>query len=345
MRVNRDLDLDKWKGIWVVAEHRHGCLLDVTFELMGEGRKLADIRKSDLTVVILGKEIDGLVNELSDYGADRVIYCEHELLANYSTDGYTKVIKDLVLERQPETVLVGATTIGRDLAPRVAASLGTGLTADCTGLAIDEEDGKLLQTRPAFGGNLMAVIICPRNRPQISTIRPGVMEKAALASGDCKIEKITPELALSDIIAKVLEILKDEKHRPSLTEAEIIVSGGRGVGGPEGFKLLGELADSLGAEIGASRAAAESGWIDLSHQVGQTGTTVRPKLYIACGISGAIQHLAGMSESECIVAINKNPNAPIFDIANYKIVADLFKVVPELTKLIRSLDPDYIEAC
>lgn len=342
MKVNRDINIDQWKGVWVVAEHRHCALLNVTFELMGEGRKLADIRKSSLTVIIIGNDNSKLAAELSNYGADHVISCEHELFETYNTEGYRKILKELILERKPEIVLIGATTIGRDLAPRLAASVGTGLTADCTGLDIDEEDGKLLQTRPAFGGNLMAVIVCPRNRPQISTIRPGVMGKAELTKKACPVETIQVKLDLADIIARVLDVVKDDRKRVSLTDADIIVSGGRGVGGKEGFKIIEELAAALGGEVGASRAAAESGWIDLSHQVGQTGTTVRPKLYIACGISGAIQHLAGMSESECIVAINKNPDAPIFNIANYKIVGDLFKVVPEITEIIKSIQSESV---
>jgi len=338
MRVNRGIQLDDWKGVMVVAEQRGGKISDVTFELLGEGRKLADQRKTQLEVVLLGHHIDHLAKELSYCGPDKVTYCEHELLERYSTNGYRKVLKDLVLSKQPEIVLVGATTLGRDYAPRLAASLGTGLTADCTGLDIDEEDGKLLQTRPAFGGNLMAVIVCPRNRPQISTVRPGVMAKCARFPQACPISMVTPELAFEEIIAQVLEVVKDGRKRVSLTDAEVIVSGGRGVGGPEGFRLIEELAEALNGEVGASRAAAESGWIDLSHQVGQTGTTVRPKLYVACGISGAIQHLAGMGESECIVAINTNPNAPIFDIAHYKIVGDLFKIIPEIIESLKRQD-------
>ena len=338
MRVNRGIQLDDWKGVMVVAEQRGGKISDVTFELLGEGRKLADQRKTQLEVVLLGHHIDHLAKELSFCGPDKVIYCEHELLERYSTNGYRKVLKDLVLSTQPEIVLVGATTLGRDYAPRLAASLGTGLTADCTGLDIDGEDGKLLQTRPAFGGNLMAVIVCPRNRPQISTVRPGVMAKCVRSPHACPVSIVKPELEFEEIIAQVLEVVKDGRKRVSLTDAEVIVSGGRGVGGPEGFRLIEELAETLNGEVGASRAAAESGWIDLSHQVGQTGTTVRPKLYIACGISGAIQHLAGMGESECIVAINTNPNAPIFDIAHYKIVGDLFKIIPEIIETLKRQD-------
>ncbi len=332
MKVNRDLTLEDWKGVWIIAEQRKGKLLHVTYELLGEGRKLADLRKTELTVVIIGNGMSEEVDEASAYGADRVLYIEHPLLEVYNTDGYNKILNQLILERQPEIVLIGATAIGRDLAPRLAASVGTGLTADCTGLDIDEDDGKLLQTRPAFGGNLMATIVCPRNRPQISTVRPGVMVCPPLQSSKAAVEIITPELSDDDIIAKVKEVVDNVKKRVSLHDAEIIVSGGRGVGGPEGFTILERLAEQFGGVVGASRAAVDSGWIDSSHQVGQTGTTVRPKIYIACGISGAVQHLAGMSESECIIAINTNINAPIFSIADYRIVGDLFKVIPALSE-------------
>ncbi|MCF7939994.1 MAG: electron transfer flavoprotein subunit alpha/FixB family protein [Spirochaetia bacterium] len=338
MKANRALELDQWKGVWVIAEQRGGKLLHVTYELMGEGRRLADKRGSQLTVVILGYEMDEEVSQAADYGADRVIYAEHPLLKDYTTDGYKKVLNELVLAEQPEIVLVGATSLGRDLAPRLAASLGTGLTADCTGLDIDETDGRLLQTRPAFGGNLMAVIVCPRNRPQISTVRPGVMVCAPHAKRHAEIIRITPEIAEDDIIARVKEIVKEVKKRVSLGDAEIIISGGRGVGGPEGFALLQKLADQFGGVVGASRAAVDSGWIHSSHQVGQTGTTVRPKVYIACGISGAVQHLAGMSESECIITINTNANAPIHAIADFRLVGDLFTIVPALSEeLLREM--------
>lgn len=330
MKVNRGINKEDYSGVWVIAEQRAGKLLHVTYELAGEGRKLADKRQSKLSIIVLGDDMDGEVAQAAEYGADQIIYIKHPLLAVYTTDAYRKVLNELIDERKPEIVIVGATSIGRDLAPRLAASLGTGLTADCTGLDIDETDGKLLQTRPAFGGNLMAVIVCPNNRPQISTVRPGVMVCAPHSSKVASVEVLTPQLAEDDIIAKVKEVVHDVKKRVSLHDAEIIVSGGRGVGGPEGFAVIQELADAFGGVVGASRAAVDSGWIDSSHQVGQTGTTVRPKLYIACGISGAVQHVAGMSESECIVAINTNPSAPIFSIADYRIVGDLFKVVPAI---------------
>ncbi len=332
MKVNRDLTLEDWKGVWIIAEQRKGKLLHVTYELLGEGRKLADLRKSELTVVVLGNDMASEIEEVATYGADRVIYAEHPLLAIYNTDGYKKVLNELILSKQPEIVLVGATAIGRDLAPRLAASVGTGLTADCTALDIDATDGKLLQTRPAFGGNLMATIVCPRNRPQISTVRPGVMVCPTVQSAKAVVELVSPEISDDEIIAKVKEVVDHVKKRVSLQDAEIIVSGGRGVGGAEGFSILEKLAEQFGGVVGASRAAVDSGWIDSSHQIGQTGTTVRPKIYIACGISGAVQHLAGMSESECIIAVNTNANAPIFTIADYRIVGDLFKVLPALSE-------------
>lgn len=333
-RVNRDLNFDEWKGIFVIVEQRSGKIQNVAIELLGEGRKLADKLGSPLTAIVLGYDMDSEVERISHYGADNIIYAEDRLLGIYSTDAYTKVISELIETRKPETVLVGATTLGRDLAPRLAARVGTGLVADCTGLAVDETDHKLLQTRPAFGGNLMATIICPRNRPQMATVRPGVMEKAKHNEKATTIEKVAVSVSESDIIAKVIDLLKEEKEIVSLTDATIIVSGGRGIGGPEGFHILNELADKLGGVVGASRAAVDSGWISHDRQVGQTGTTVRPKLYIACGISGAIQHRAGMGESDTIVAINKDPNAPIHSIAHFSIVDDLFKVVPAIIEAL-----------
>jgi electron transfer flavoprotein alpha subunit len=337
MKVNRGIDISEWRGVWVIGEQRRGVVGNVTLELLGEGRKLADARKTELSVLVLGNNMAEQMQELAHFGADRVFYFEHPILENYNTDGYKKVLKTFLLEKQPEIVLIGATSLGRDLAPRLAASVGAGLTADCTGLDIDESDKKLLQTRPAFGGNLMAVIVCPNNRPQISTVRPGVMQRAVRSERAGEVITMVPELVEDDIVAKVRDVVKDARRHVSLTDAEIIVSGGRGLGGARGFAVLEKLADLLGAEIGASRAAVDCGWIDAAHQVGQTGTTVRPRLYIACGISGAIQHLAGMSESDIIVAINKNENAPIFSVANYKIVGDLFKVVPEMCRALKEI--------
>lgn len=293
--------------------------------------QLADQLGKELAVVIAGYEVEKEVKELLHYSVDKVYYINDPLLKDFTTDGYAISIANLIERKKPEVVLVGATSIGRDIAPRIAGKVGTGLTADCTKLEIDSTDNKLLQTRPAFGGNLMATIVCPKNRPQMSTVRPGVMAKAVRNESETGIlEVVTPELTEKMIRTRLVEILPQEKKSVNLTDARIIVSGGRGLKRAEGFELIKELADKLGAEIGASRAAVDSGWIEHSHQVGQTGTTVRPELYIACGISGAIQHLAGMSDSKYIVAINKDAKAPIFSICDYGIVGDLYEIIPEM---------------
>lgn len=324
-------DINQYKDIWVFAEQRQGKITPVVIELLGEGRKLADTKGIKLNAILLGKDVNGLAEELIAYGAETVYVADDPLLENFTTDGYTKVIVDAVNEIKPEIVLIGATNIGRDLAPRIASRLNTGLTADCTKLEIDPEDGKIKQTRPAFGGNIMATIICPDARPQMSTVRPGVMDKA-VRNDDNKgnIVPLKYDIKESDIRTKVIEIVKHAVEKVSLTDADIIVSGGLGLQNADGFKLIEELADKLGGVVGSSRAAVDAGWIDKSHQVGQTGTTVKPNLYIACGISGAIQHLAGMKESSIIVAINKDPDAPIFSVADYGIVGDLYKVIPEI---------------
>mgnify|MGYP000903752359 FL=1 len=324
-------DINQYKDIWVFAEQRQGKITPVVIELLGEGRKLADTKGIKLNAILLGKDVNGLAEELIAYGAETVYVADDPLLENFTTDGYTKVIVDAVNEIKPEIVLIGATNIGRDLAPRIASRLNTGLTADCTKLEIDPEDGKIKQTRPAFGGNIMATIICPDARPQMSTVRPGVMDKA-VRDDDNKgnIVPLKYDIKESDIRTKIIEIVKHAVEKVSLTDANIIVSGGLGLQNADGFKLIEELADKLGGVVGSSRAAVDAGWIDKSHQVGQTGTTVKPNLYIACGISGAIQHLAGMKESSIIVAINKDPDAPIFSVADYGIVGDLYKVIPEI---------------
>ena len=324
-------DINQYKDIWVFAEQRQGKITPVVIELLGEGRKLADTKGIKLNAILLGKDVNGLAEELIAYGAETVYVADDPLLENFTTDGYKKVIVDAVNEIKPEIVLIGATNIGRDLAPRIASRLNTGLTADCTKLEIDPEDGKIKQTRPAFGGNIMATIICPDARPQMSTVRPGVMDKA-VRNDDNKgnIVPLKYDIKESDIRTKIIEIVKHAVEKVSLTDANIIVSGGLGLQNADGFKLIEELADKLGGVVGSSRAAVDAGWIDKSHQVGQTGTTVKPNLYIACGISGAIQHLAGMKESSIIVAINKDPDAPIFSVADYGIVGDLYKVIPEI---------------
>ena len=330
-KVNQGINLNDYNGVWVIGEQREGKINPVTIELIGEGRKLADQLGKELAVVIAGYEVEKEVKELLHYSVDKVYYINDPLLKDFTTDGYAISIANLIERKKPEVVLVGATSIGRDIAPRIVGKVGTGLTADCTKLEIDSTDNKLLQTRPAFGGNLMATIVCPKNRPQMSTVRPGVMAKAVRNESETGIlEVVTPELTEKMIRTRLVEILPQEKKSVNLTDARIIVSGGRGLKRAEGFELIKELADKLGAEIGASRAAVDSGWIEHSHQVGQTGTTVRPELYIACGISGAIQHLAGMSDSKYIVAINKDAKAPIFSICDYGIVGDLYEIIPEM---------------
>ena len=352
------IGFDEVKNIWVYAEQRHGKLMNVALELLGEGYRLSREMSEGTKVcgVLIGDAADvkPLEAELFAYGADEVYTIADPLLKQYTTDGYTKVLTDAIEEIKPEIVIFGATHIGRDLAPRVAARLNTGLTADCTRLDVDmihyidfleakttcntkgltPEDPKkdlLKQTRPAFGGNLMATIVTPRTRPTMSTVRPGVMkkrEKDESLKGEAIDVKVN--ISAADIKVEVVEVVKAAKELVSLTDAEIICSGGRGLGGPEGFELIKEFADKVGGVVGSSRAAVDAGWIDHSHQVGQTGTTVKPKIYFACGISGAIQHLAGMQTSDCIVAINKDPDAPIFEVADYGIVGDLYKVIPQI---------------
>jgi len=349
------VDLTAYKDVWVYAEQRGGKLMNVALELLGEGKRLASeiAGTAKVCAVLVGDNIESLAKDCFEYGADQVYLIEDPLLASFTTDGYTKVIVDAVKKYKPEIVLYGATHIGRDLAPRVAARLNTGLTADCTRLDVKvssymdyavhhttldvstldptSEDTGLKQTRPAFGGNLMATIVCPRTRPQMATVRPGVMQKRErqeVVFGE--LVRVKSQLSEADIRTEVLEIVKSAKEMISLTDAEVVCSGGRGLGDPSGFELMKALAEKVGGVVGSSRAAVDAGWIDHSHQVGQTGTTVKPKIYFACGISGAIQHLAGMQSSDIIIAINKDPNAPIFEVADYGIVGDLYKVVPLL---------------
>ncbi len=324
-------DLSAFKGVWVFAEQREGKIMPVVIELLGEGKRLAKEIGTELCAILCGSGVEHLAGELFAYGADKVYLADHEELKTYRTDAYTKVIYDAIKTYKPEIVLLGATHIGRDLGPCIAVKAGTGLTADCTKLEIDPEDKKLKQTRPAFGGNLMATIVCPNHRPQMSTVRPGVMDKANYdPNHKGELVKLDVSFAEGDIRTKVLEVVKSVGELASLTDAEIIVAGGMGIGKQEGFDLLKQLADKLGGSIGSSRACVDAGWIDHSFQVGQTGTTVKPKIYFACGISGAIQHLAGMQNSDYIIAINKNENAPIFEVADYGIVGDLYKVIPAI---------------
>ncbi|SHI28425.1 electron transfer flavoprotein subunit alpha/FixB family protein [Clostridium intestinale] len=326
-----------YKGVWVFAEQREGELQKVSLELLGEGRKIADKLGVKLTALLLGNNVSNLVEELATHGADEVLVAEHELLTHYTTDGYTKVICDLANDRKPEILFIGATFVGRDLGPRVAARLTTGLTADCTSLDIDENGKFLLATRPAFGGNLMATIACQDHRPQMATIRPGVFTKSDKVENNAEVIKVDVKLTQEDVRTKVIEIVKEKKDIIDISEANFIVSGGRGVGSKENFKLLEELAEALGGTVGGSRAAIEKEWLDKNLQVGQTGKTVRPTIYIACGISGAIQHVAGMQDSDLIIAVNKDANAPIMKLADYAIVGDLTKVLPELTAQVKAL--------
>ena len=327
------IDLSVHKGVMVFAEQKFGKISPVVYELIGKGSELAKQLNEQLKVVLLGTKIRNHAEEMLQYGVDKVYLYNNPLLGVFRDDPYSQIIANLIIEVKPSIVLIGATSIGRSLAPRIAAILKTGLTADCTGLEINE-DGHLLQMRPAFGGNVMAKILTTKTRPQMSTVRYKVMKKAKKQkiNGNIEERKIEIENLLDRTEVKEFRRAED---KISIVEADIIVSGGKGLEGAKGFEPLKKLASLLGGAVGASRSAVDEGWIDYSHQVGLSGRTVRPKLYIACGISGSVQHLAGMQTSEVIVAINKDPNAPIFKIATYGIVGDLFEVVPELIKVVK----------
>lgn len=331
-------DLGAYQGVWFWVEQFEGKASSISWEMAGKGRELADQLETSLTACVLGHEVDRLAQEALAYGADRVFLVDDPTLARYRTDPYAAIMVDLVNEYKPEILIMGASSRGRDLAGSVATQLVTGLTADCTALDIDPETRLLRQTRPAFGGNIMATILCPEHRPQMATVRHRVFEVPEKRSVSDElagqIVRHTPKLSEDQIASKVIDFVIEEGE-VNLADARIIVSGGRGVKGPEGYAPLRELAEVLGGAVGASRAAVDAGWIPYPHQVGQTGRTVRPDLYIACGISGAIQHLAGMRTAKVIVAINKDPEAPIFDVAHYGIVGDLFEVVPALTEAFR----------
>jgi electron transfer flavoprotein alpha subunit len=333
------VDKSQYKGVWVFAEQQDGDVHPVALELLGEGKKLAKDLGVELCALLLGdSNIEAKIKDLIESGADKVYISTSPELKYYRTLPYSTIISDIIRQYKPEIVLFGATTTGRDLASRVAARINAGLTADCTGLAIDKETKLLQQTRPAFGGNIMATIICKNHRPQMSTVRPKVFKRAVPDhSRKGQVIKVAPKIQQNDLMVKIVEIIKDSTVKVNLAEAEIIVSGGRGLQAPENFKLVEELAEVIGGAVGASRATVDAGWISSHHQVGQTGKTVCPKLYIAVGISGAIQHLAGMGSSDIIVAINKDPDAPIFKVANYGIVGDLFEVVPKLTRKLKEV--------
>ena len=358
------MDTAAFKGVWVFCEQREGQIQTISYQLLSEGRKLANDLGVELCGVVMGSELnEDYIKALGGYGADRVYYIDSPLLKDYTTDGYAKALCDLIMDKKPEIMLIGATNLGRDLGPRCAARLHTGLTADCTHLDVDvekykaflkttstidvdntkfEENTNLKMTRPAFGGHLMATIICPRFRPQMSTVRPGVMQTQPYdEAGAAKtvIENVDVKLSKEDIHVEVVEVVKAAKKMVDLIGADVVVSVGRGISKDVegGIKLAEELAGVLGGVVGSSRAVVDAGWISADHQVGQTGKTVHPRIYVALGISGAIQHLAGMQDSECIIAVNKNETAPIFDVASYGIVGDLYKVTPMLIEAIRSV--------
>ncbi len=332
------MSFEEYKNLWVFLETEEGKAKNVGYELLTPGRRLADETGEKLVAVVIGKDTEEVVKNAVAYGADQVLVVEGYEYFNYNTDTFSYALEQLITKYKPSIVLIGATNNGRDIGPRVACRLRTGLTADCTGLDIDEETGNMAWTRPAFGGNLMARILCPDTRPQMGTVRPGVFKKGE------KDETRTAEVIYEDIHleadkvkTKLLERVKEVAEAVNLEEAEIIVSGGRGLGEAKNFSYIRELAEVLGGAVGSSRAAVDAGWIPHAHQVGQTGKTVAPKIYIACGISGAIQHLAGMSGSDTIIAINKDPEAPIFDVADYGIVGNLFDVIPALIEEIKTL--------
>jgi len=332
------IDIDEYRGVWVFVEQTDGQPARVSLELLGRGRELADKLEVELTAFLLGESVQETGQELISYGADEVILADHALLRDYRTELYTNIISREVKVRRPEVLIVGASPIGRDLAPRLSFRLNAGCTADCTGLDIDEESRLFVSTRPAFGGNVMATIICPENRPQMSTVRPGVM---VLPEKDEKKEGRTINLDLhfeeEEIKVKILENVKAAGEGVNIEEADRVVAIGMGAEDEETCDMIRDLAQLLDAEVGATRFAMEAGWVSHDHQIGQTGKTVRPDLYIGCGISGAVQHTAGMSGSKMIVAINKDPNAEIFKIADYGIVGDVKEVVPAIISELKGL--------
>lgn len=332
------LDKSEYNGIWVFAEQKDGAIAPVSFELLGKGRELAEELGAELSAIVFGYQIENLASELIAYGADQVIMVDDPALKHFRDERYSKALTELALKYKPAIILAGATVAGRSFIPRVAIHLHTGLTADCTGLAIDPDTGNLLQTRPAFGGNIMATILTANHRPQMATVRHKVMDpipRDTNRSGTVITEQVNFDLDEDDTLWLGFE--KEKTNLINITEANIIVSGGRGIKDAKNFAMIEELAEALGGAVGASRAAVDAEWIPYSHQVGQTGKTVKPNIYISIGISGAIQHLAGMSSADYIIAINKDPDAPIFKIADLGVVGDLFEVLPKLTKRIKEL--------
>lgn len=325
------------KNIFVAVEQRGGAVQKVSLELLGEARRLAGVLNESVVAVLMGHSVAGQAELLRQYGADRVLVVDHPVLEHYTTEPYAKAMTHVIRAYDPNIVLFGATSIGRDLAPRVAGRVHTGLTADCTSLDIEAETGLLLMTRPAFGGNIMATIVCKDYRPQMATVRPGVMPLPAReVDRTGAVEQVDAGLTMDDQNVEILELRPNERKQVDITEAKVLVSGGRGVGGPEGYAPLRELADMLGGEVAASRVGVDSGWIEKDRQVGQTGKTVRPNLYLACGISGAIQHQAGMENSEYIIAINMDEEAPMMKLADLGVVGDLTVIIPKLTEAIRA---------
>lgn len=342
------MNLEEYKGVYVFAQQVDNEISSIAFELLGKAKDLAKDLSTDVTAVLIGSDVKGLADQLAEYGADKVIVVDDPELKDYRTEPYAHALASVINQYKPEIMLVGATAIGRDLGPRVSARVATGLTADCTVLEIgdfplqavpgqEQLHNQLLMTRPAFGGNTIATIACPYNRPQMATVRAGVMQKIDPIKGaKAVVEEFNPGFTPDNKYVEILDIVKSVAETVDIMDAKILVSGGRGVGSPENFKILEELAEVLGGTVSCSRAVVDSGWKPKDLQVGQTGKTVRPNVYFAIGISGAIQHVAGMEESDIIVAINKDADAPIFDVADYGVVGDLNKIVPKLTDALKA---------
>lgn len=331
------MDIQEYKGVYVFIQQVDNKVAGVSHELLGKAKELAKKMDTEVTAVLLGYNVSGLCKDLASYGADKIIMVDNKDLKLYSTKPYAYAICKVIEKYKPAALLYGATAIGRDLAPRVAARIRTGLTADCTKLDVADDGTKNLQmTRPAFGGNIMATIICPDYRPQMATVRPGVMQKIKpIENAEAPVDNFNVDIPSSETDVQILDVVKKESHKMDIQDAEVLVSGGRGMGGPENFKMLQDCAGALGGTVSSSRACVDAGWVEKDIQVGQTGKTVRPDLYLACGISGAIQHLAGMEESGLIVAINKDATAPIFEVADYGVVGDATKIIPLLTDEIK----------
>ncbi len=342
------MNLEEYKGVYVFAQQVDNEISSIAFELLGKAKDLAKDLSTDVTAVLIGSDVKGLADQLAEYGADKVIVVDDPELKDYRTEPYAHALSSVINQYKPEIMLVGATAIGRDLGPRVSARVATGLTADCTVLEIgdfplqavpgqEQLHNQLLMTRPAFGGNTIATIACPYNRPQMATVRAGVMQKIAPITGaKANVIEYNPGFTPDNKYVEILEVVKSVADTVDIQDAKILVSGGRGVGSEENFKLLQDLADVMGGTVSCSRAVVENGWMPQERQVGQTGKTVRPSVYFAIGISGAIQHVAGMEEADIIVAINKDETAPIFDVADYGLVGDLNKIVPQLTEMLKA---------